>query len=305
MVGSAGAQTAVRSETRAELDADLVACTMEARQCPDGSFVGRTVPNCEFAACPGDSMDDPAVKPMPILYDEGQAAPGGNSKGNVEYEWKVEEGERMQPPPDGPTDVMMQNDGMMRKESGEKAGTADINIGVGEMQDGGDDGDMDMRRGSDGSMKSDVAVRAVEVRGWDPEKKAEFLSSVKAHAELRSGQDLDNFARGILIEDENVDEVQIAEEGVAMSYRVRGKFLGVVDLPMRARSQVYADGRVKVKYPWYSFLFADYVPATDIENDVRANAGDLSDWVVLSEEGVARTGGVLVVLHQAFAARAN
>jgi len=29
-----------------------VACTMEAKQCPDGSYIGRTGPNCEFAACP-------------------------------------------------------------------------------------------------------------------------------------------------------------------------------------------------------------------------------------------------------------
>lgn len=29
-----------------------VACTMEAKMCPDGSFVGRTGPGCEFAACP-------------------------------------------------------------------------------------------------------------------------------------------------------------------------------------------------------------------------------------------------------------
>ncbi len=28
------------------------ACTMEAKTCPDGSFVGRTGPNCEFALCP-------------------------------------------------------------------------------------------------------------------------------------------------------------------------------------------------------------------------------------------------------------
>ncbi len=28
------------------------ACTQEARLCPDGSSVGRTGPNCEFAACP-------------------------------------------------------------------------------------------------------------------------------------------------------------------------------------------------------------------------------------------------------------
>jgi hypothetical protein len=30
-----------------------VACTTEAKQCPDGSYVGRTGPDCQFAACPG------------------------------------------------------------------------------------------------------------------------------------------------------------------------------------------------------------------------------------------------------------
>lgn len=29
-----------------------VACTMEARLCPDGSYVGRSGPDCAFAACP-------------------------------------------------------------------------------------------------------------------------------------------------------------------------------------------------------------------------------------------------------------
>lgn len=28
-------------------------CTLEAKLCPDGSAVGRTGPNCEFAPCPG------------------------------------------------------------------------------------------------------------------------------------------------------------------------------------------------------------------------------------------------------------
>lgn len=31
-----------------------VACTMEAKICPDGSSVGRTDPNCEFTECPAD-----------------------------------------------------------------------------------------------------------------------------------------------------------------------------------------------------------------------------------------------------------
>ncbi|MFH0952636.1 MAG: hypothetical protein V1838_05695 [Patescibacteria group bacterium] len=33
-------------------DNNPVACTEEAKLCPDGSAVGRTGPNCEFAACP-------------------------------------------------------------------------------------------------------------------------------------------------------------------------------------------------------------------------------------------------------------
>ena len=33
-------------------DGEPVACTMEAKICPDGSAVGRQGPNCEFAACP-------------------------------------------------------------------------------------------------------------------------------------------------------------------------------------------------------------------------------------------------------------
>lgn len=45
-----------------------VACTVEAKLCPDGSYVGRTGPNCAFASCPG-----PNPTPTP--------APGGDCSG--------------------------------------------------------------------------------------------------------------------------------------------------------------------------------------------------------------------------------
>lgn len=32
-----------------------IACTLEAKLCPDGSYVGRSGPHCDFAACPGQS----------------------------------------------------------------------------------------------------------------------------------------------------------------------------------------------------------------------------------------------------------
>lgn len=38
-----------------------VACTMEAKMCPDGSAVGRTGPRCEFAACPGEAVGEARI----------------------------------------------------------------------------------------------------------------------------------------------------------------------------------------------------------------------------------------------------
>lgn len=35
-----------------------IACTMEAKLCPDGSAVGRTGPKCEFAKCPDEEIGD-------------------------------------------------------------------------------------------------------------------------------------------------------------------------------------------------------------------------------------------------------
>jgi hypothetical protein len=42
------------------------ACTMEAKICPDGSSVGRTGPNCEFADCPEIEVNE-AVNPKNYL----------------------------------------------------------------------------------------------------------------------------------------------------------------------------------------------------------------------------------------------
>lgn len=42
-----------------------VMCTLEAMQCPDGSYVGRTGPNCEFSPCPGFPSPSPAPGPAP------------------------------------------------------------------------------------------------------------------------------------------------------------------------------------------------------------------------------------------------
>ena len=42
-----------------------VACTQEAKACPDGSYVGRSGPNCEFAVCPTNKAT--STPPAPVV----------------------------------------------------------------------------------------------------------------------------------------------------------------------------------------------------------------------------------------------
>lgn len=46
-------------QSSADLDGgnELVACTADAKQCPDGSYVGRVGPDCAFAVCPGSDHE--------------------------------------------------------------------------------------------------------------------------------------------------------------------------------------------------------------------------------------------------------
>lgn len=53
--------TAVNSDPNPSPDPSPIACTQEAKLCPNGSYVSRTGPNCEFAQCPGANP-----KPLPI-----------------------------------------------------------------------------------------------------------------------------------------------------------------------------------------------------------------------------------------------
>lgn len=50
--------TDVRVETPKE--DEVVFCTMDAKECPDGSYVSRVAPSCEFAPCPGETATSSA-----------------------------------------------------------------------------------------------------------------------------------------------------------------------------------------------------------------------------------------------------
>jgi hypothetical protein len=63
----------------------VIGCTLEAKQCPDGSYVGRTGPNCEFSECPGTATNPPPTpNPNPIACtQEAKQCPDGSYVGRT------------------------------------------------------------------------------------------------------------------------------------------------------------------------------------------------------------------------------
>jgi len=67
-------QTRILQQQGAPTSSEPVMCTMEAKQCPDGSYVGRSGPNCEFAPCGGGAP--PSLICPQILRSLSQGSTG-------------------------------------------------------------------------------------------------------------------------------------------------------------------------------------------------------------------------------------
>ncbi len=63
------------SGNNSELSKDAVFCPMDAKLCPDGSYVSRTGPNCEFAPCPSQASCEGESCPLEDIC-EGDMCPG-------------------------------------------------------------------------------------------------------------------------------------------------------------------------------------------------------------------------------------
>ena len=203
------------------------------------------------------------------------------AKGKVDIQFKVEEGEKAGPALLEIDTIRGESPDAKPQGAGEKGGTEDINIGVGELQEGAqvvqhNQTDLDFLKGNT------VSASAVTVRGWDPKQKQEFLATVKAHAEVQSGQDLENFAKGVLLKDENIEELSLNYEKIVINYRSSGKLFGFI--PLSFTQEVELDtagenvGRVKVKMPWFSFLMRADVGGDDVEEEASKQK-DHDKWI--------------------------
>ena len=132
---------------------------------------------------------------------------------------------------------------------------------------------------SDKDEDSKVSVEARDINGWDAETKTEFLGSVKAYAELKSKQDLENFAKGVVVEDDQVQVVNSDDSSVEVSYKLPAKFLGIfkttvdttVELSFESTGKNTPE-EVTVRFPWYRWLFSlsDQAKSNVLQNAVNS-----------------------------------
>ena len=68
--------TAAVSQSPVSPGGGPVACAQDAMLCPDGSYVGRTGPRCEFSACPTPSTTPPSGTIVTVVVALNQSASG-------------------------------------------------------------------------------------------------------------------------------------------------------------------------------------------------------------------------------------
>jgi len=163
------------------------------------------------------------------------------AKGNVEYTWKVEEGQKS--PSIEPDEI----------------DSAQTGAQVGGVKDDGV-----------------ILLNGVTVRGWDPEKKETILGVVKTYAQVRSSQDLENFAAGVLLKDDSIEEAEVSTSSLKVVSSEPVKFLGLFSAKMRMKVSASADGKVKVRYPWFAFLYSKLVKASEVETEINSELSSAS-----------------------------
>ena len=213
----------------------------------------------------GEALQSAGIEPDEINFNSG-AVPE-ERKGKVEYNWKVEEGEKLESAGIEPDEIDFKSES-----------ETTTNFGV--LLGGTDDEAAETR------FRGGVKVAVGDVKGFTEAERASYLAAAKAHEQVTSSNGLENFARGILVDSELVEEISFNFEKIEMKYRTRGRLLGFI--PMTFDEQVVVEtagdraGTVEVKMPWFSFLVLKAVKAKDLEtaiqSDIATNIGTNQNW---------------------------
>lgn len=74
-----------KNKTTETIDNNLVACTQDAKECPDWSRVSRVAPNCEFAPCPSEKSNETINETITDIFEDHK------NKDSYTSEWLTED----------------------------------------------------------------------------------------------------------------------------------------------------------------------------------------------------------------------
>lgn len=126
-----------------------------------------------------------------------------------------------------------------------------------------------------------ISAAAKDVRGWNPTEKQQFLANVKTFAQVQSGQDLEQFAQGVFLKDENITDVHYSNSELSIEYKGKAKLFAFIPFKYTHRvvvdTNAPASNRVKVHFPWYGFLLKSGIDPEFIKTAIAVDlSGDLA-----------------------------
>ena len=127
--------------------------------------------------------------------------------------------------------------------------------------------------------------------------------------DIETEEDLTDYAGALLVSSDEVSSISVSDDVVSLTYDQPVKLFGLFSVAMKHRVDVASDpdkvGRVKVRFPWWSFLAKKDISAdeikTAVENELELNK-ETEEGVRggLDQEEVLRLqtlGGTMKTLH--------
>lgn len=159
--------------------------------------------------------------------DLSSATEAEKKKGNVEYGWKVEEAEKA-----------------MEAESGERGGTADINIGVGELQNTGIEPDeIDFMGESENATNFGILLGGSGDNEETDEERAQGLERARLVIEENAKAS-----------DQAIESVSLNFEKITTRVRHEVRLFGFIPIETTAEVDVDVEQRVAVRFPWWTIF---------------------------------------------------
>lgn len=116
-----------------------------------------------------------------------------------------------------------------------------------------------------GSKIREAMAGGVEVRGWDPVSKEVIFK----RADIVTEEDLTDYATALLVSSKDVSSISVRDDVVGLTFDQSVKLFGLFRVAMEQKVDVSADpdeeGRVKVRFPWWSFLAKKDISADEIK----------------------------------------